>query len=328
MDTAANADLLIADLALFALDHDNCLGAAQRCVEASRRFGMATLPVALLWLAGAHAIGGRNDEMESILAEAVTVSDGDPRVVADEFGRVRSIAAFLSGDRQQFRDVLERSVELARKAPTTSSVFAGRLLWALLRSMDDDDLGARRGPRSGPWRTPRCSAPSTAGPRRSPKVGGATSSVPRPRSNDRTCCSPRRRADWGFVQTARLLVTQAALRDGWGDPVRWLSQLEAWFFERGLERVARDCRSMLGQAGEPVPRRRRGQAPVSPGLRALGITGREVEVLLLLAQRRSNREIAEELFLSVRTVEHHIASLFNRTGVRDRARLAEFAALV
>ncbi|MGA9279138.1 response regulator transcription factor, partial [Ilumatobacter sp.] len=132
---------------------------------------------------------------------------------------------------------------------------------------------------------------------------------------------------WGTVQIARLLVTQAALRDGWGEPVPWLRELEASFFDRGLERVARDCRSLLGQAGEPVPRRRRGQAPVPPGLRALGITGREVEVLLLIAQRKTNREIADELFLSVRTVEHHIASLFTRTGVHDRVSLAEFAAL-
>ena len=41
----------------------------------------------------------------------------------------------------------------------------------------------------------------------------------------------------------------------------------------------------------------------------------------------SNRDIAEQLFLSVRTVEHHIASLFTRTGVRERGQLAEFAAL-
>jgi DNA-binding CsgD family transcriptional regulator len=66
---------------------------------------------------------------------------------------------------------------------------------------------------------------------------------------------------------------------------------------------------------------------VPPQLRALGITGRELEVLLLVAQHRSNREIADQLFLSVRTVEHHIASLFTRTGVNERVRLAEFAVL-
>ncbi|MEP7047460.1 MAG: AAA family ATPase, partial [Ilumatobacteraceae bacterium] len=73
--TAASADLIAADFACFALDHDRCLDAAQRCVEASRRFGLAMLPVAQLWLAGAHAIGDRGDEMEAVLAEAAEFSD-------------------------------------------------------------------------------------------------------------------------------------------------------------------------------------------------------------------------------------------------------------
>lgn len=52
-------------------------------------------------------------------------------------------------------------------------------------------------------------------------------------------------------------------------------------------------------------------------------------MLLLPAQhRRSNRDIDEQLSLSVRTVEHHIAIRYTRTGVRDRIRLAEFATLI
>src|SRR5690606_29091373 len=97
VDTAAMADLIHADLALLALDHDTCLDAAQRCVEASRRFGLATLPVALLWLAGAHAIGGRGDEMDAILTEATAISGGDPRIAADALGRVRAPSACLRG---------------------------------------------------------------------------------------------------------------------------------------------------------------------------------------------------------------------------------------
>ena len=326
-DTAAVADLVIADFALLTLDHDTCLDAAQRCAEASRRFGLATLPVALLWLAGAHAIAGRSDEMEAILAEATEISDGDPRIVADEFGRVRATRAFLTGDRDAFRTALDRSVVMADRAPSTSSVFAGRLNWLLLESSDADDLGA-------------AARQATADLVNAPVFGsvyGWSEAIADGRRGDPEAATatfqrhastlPAATAAWGAVQVARLLVAETALRDGWGEPVPWIRALEAWFFERGLERVARDCRSLLGQAGEPVPRRRRGQAPVPPQLRALGITGRELEVLLLVAQHRSNRDIAEQLFLSVRTVEHHIASLFTRTGVRERGQLAEFAAL-
>ena len=50
--TIAQMDLVLADMALNAFDRDTCREAAERCADASRRYGLATLPVALLWLAG------------------------------------------------------------------------------------------------------------------------------------------------------------------------------------------------------------------------------------------------------------------------------------
>src|SRR6266536_3472006 len=54
-----------------------------------------------------------------------------------------------------------------------------------------------------------------------------------------------------------------------------------------------------------------------------GVTEREAEVLSAVAERRRNREIAERLHVSVRTVESHIAALLRKLGVSDRAALAE-----
>ena len=48
------------------------------------------------------------------------------------------------------------------------------------------------------------------------------------------------------------------------------------------------------------------------------LTAREVEVLALLASGMSNREIAEALVLSVRTVERHIANLYDKIGAHDK----------
>ena len=48
------------------------------------------------------------------------------------------------------------------------------------------------------------------------------------------------------------------------------------------------------------------------------LTAREREVLRLLAQGRSNDEIAGALFLSVRTVESHVAAAYRKIGVRGR----------
>jgi predicted ATPase/DNA-binding CsgD family transcriptional regulator len=69
--------------------------------------------------------------------------------------------------------------------------------------------------------------------------------------------------------------------------------------------------------------KRDGAGPAEALVRA-GVTEREAEVLSAVAERLRNREIAERLHLSVRTVESHIAALLRKLGVADRAALAEF----
>lgn len=52
------------------------------------------------------------------------------------------------------------------------------------------------------------------------------------------------------------------------------------------------------------------------------LTRREQQVLRLLGEGRSNRDIARELFLSVRTVENHLAHIYTKLGVRGRLEAA------
>ncbi|HWJ82324.1 MAG TPA: LuxR C-terminal-related transcriptional regulator [Nocardioides sp.] len=56
-----------------------------------------------------------------------------------------------------------------------------------------------------------------------------------------------------------------------------------------------------------------------------GLTRREVEVLRLLATGASNRGIAEELVLSEKTVARHVANLFTKLGVSNRAAATSYA---
>ncbi len=56
-----------------------------------------------------------------------------------------------------------------------------------------------------------------------------------------------------------------------------------------------------------------------------GLTGREVEVLALLAVGCSNREIAEKLVISRRTAEHHVQHIYSKIGASSRAAAALFA---
>ena len=97
--------------------------------------------------------------------------------------------------------------------------------------------------------------------------------------------------------------------------------LEALFV--GYAKLVRRCRTMMGEAGAPVPRRGRGESEVPEGLRALGVTSREVDVLKLVVAGASNKRIAEELVLSPKTVERHLSSLFTRLGVANRRELAD-----
>jgi DNA-binding CsgD family transcriptional regulator/tetratricopeptide (TPR) repeat protein len=133
-----------------------------------------------------------------------------------------------------------------------------------------------------------------------------------------------RNAPW-FRHLGRRLVAEAALADGWSPPPAWLLEALAYFDGRGEERIASACRGLLRRAGVAVPRRR-GDQRVPPELRALGITGRELEVLRLLAEGMSNQEIAARLFLSPRTVERHVANMSAKAGAERRAQLVAFAA--
>ncbi len=116
----------------------------------------------------------------------------------------------------------------------------------------------------------------------------------------------------------RLLALEAAVVDGWGDPVPALRADLAAHEAAGAESLARTCRDLLRTAGAPT--RRRG-GPVAPALRAFGVTAREAEVLALVAAGLTNAEAAERLYLSRRTVETHVARLLAKTGAADRSEL-------
>jgi HD-GYP domain-containing protein (c-di-GMP phosphodiesterase class II) len=67
------------------------------------------------------------------------------------------------------------------------------------------------------------------------------------------------------------------------------------------------------------------RAAPSPPRWPADLTDREVEVLRLIARGRSNREVAERLFISAKTVGRHVENLYTKIGVSSRAAAALFA---
>jgi DNA-binding CsgD family transcriptional regulator len=82
------------------------------------------------------------------------------------------------------------------------------------------------------------------------------------------------------------------------------------------------ARRALKRADALAPER----APLPPGGYPAGLTVREVEVLSLIAGGASNREVAEELILSVRTVERHMNNIYRKIDARGRADAVAYAA--
>lgn len=79
-------------------------------------------------------------------------------------------------------------------------------------------------------------------------------------------------------------------------------------FERAKKELARVRELVLGRADVLV-------------LNGANITPRQAQVLSGLRRRLQNKEIANELNVSVRTVKHHIGSLLAKTGCMDRSEL-------
>jgi len=161
----------------------------------------------------------------------------------------------------------------------------------------------------------------------------------------------------GYVSAAAALARgQLCLATGMGDPHGCLREALAGFAqaqmpmelalvrlelagalvsERPEVAIAEARTALEAFAGLPAARHADAAAALlrSLGVRAVGAAGkgegeltkREVEVLDLLGLGLSNPEISERLFISRKTVEHHVGHILAKLGLRGRAEAAAFA---
>ncbi|TYL49799.1 response regulator transcription factor [Nocardioides sp. BGMRC 2183] len=85
---------------------------------------------------------------------------------------------------------------------------------------------------------------------------------------------------------------------------------EAFAYPGAMGAIVRDYLDRLAR-GERVPE--------------TVLTAREDEVLKLIAEGRSSKEIARQLTISIKTVENHRANILARLGMRDRTELTRYA---
>jgi len=111
----------------------------------------------------------------------------------------------------------------------------------------------------------------------------------------------------------RLDLGRALAAAGSERAVAELERVVALASERGAETVVELAEQALRALGVRTWRR---------GAAAEGLTEREQEIVRLIAAGATNPEIAQQLFLSLKTVERHVSNVFKKVGVRNRAELA------
>ena len=295
-----------------------------RCIEATARMGDADIhQYVLLTRAALAAHQGRRREMEEELAEFHRW-DGEHSLQLPLVFGSRAVCALLEEDRAAALDELDRALGWEEANPTVF-YFNGRYgLRPLLRALSGradpaEHRAAAADPAARlPWNRQFEQLAYAVHQGRAGRTTAALEAVAQARA-----------ASEHFPMAHHLglrLVAEAALADGWGDPVDWLRTAEQYFHGAAVPAVANACRELLRRAGATVRQRRGGSAKVPAELRWQGLTAREYEVFLLLVPRMGNQEIAQRLYISPRTVEKHVASLLAKTGRPNRAALCDYAA--
>ncbi|WP_344441304.1 helix-turn-helix transcriptional regulator, partial [Kitasatospora nipponensis] len=295
-----------------------------RSVQATARLrNVDNHQAVLLARAALAAHQGRRREMEQELAE-FRRWDGDRSLQLPVVFGNRAVCALLEEAREEALEELDQAVGWEQQNPTVFYLNGRYGLRPLLRALaGHGDLAEHEGVAADdaaqlPWNRQFERLGYAVHQGRAGRVAQALDAV-----------AAAQEAAGPFLMARHLglrLVAEAALADGWGDPVSWLRTAEEYFHGAAVPAVASACRDLLRRAGASVPQRRTGSAAVPAELRRQGLTVREYEVFLLLVARLGNQEIAERLFISPRTVEKHVASLLAKTGRAHRAALCDYAA--
>jgi DNA-binding CsgD family transcriptional regulator len=325
LSVAAHLDLYLSLACKDRYEHDEAIVCARRCAELARRLGMNLLhAIGMLVEQQVHALQGDRAGVESLFARAMEIAPDDP--VACGIGwSGRAHLAVIEEDHPRARRDFDRAIGFYRQvsAPPADPAWG---MWLLLATSAGRDVAAERAEVLQVGATVNylvrglCVCADAVGHGRAGRAGAAAEAL----AEAETLLAPSEI----YRHLALRIAAPAAIADGWGDPERWTREALGFFEAKNLSRAADACRALLRTTGAPVPRRGKAAVGVPAEVAAAGVTQREVEVLLLLGQGLPNREIAERLYLSPRTVERHIANIGVKVGAGTRAALVAYAARI
>jgi predicted ATPase/DNA-binding CsgD family transcriptional regulator len=230
----------------------------------------------------------------TVLAE-LAIRRGDPDAAEDLNGLAAQ--AERTGELQRLAPVVELQVEYAL---LTGSPMPCRRIEALV-----EEVQRIRGDFTG-WGAVRLAVvASLVGVPVEVEASGAPALDAVLRQDWRGAADAYGEVGWGYDKALMLSLL---------DDEEALADALAIARELGAEPLARRVAGRMRELGAAVPRGPRASTRANPA----GLTARQLEVLALLVQGRSNAEIAERLVVSPRTAEHHVAAVLTKLGATTR----------
>lgn len=331
VDSAAPGTLAAVEQHLAAVhgvrfDAEPALRFARSTLDTARRLG-ARSQAAFAWIliGQAHVVAGRREQADLAAAEALALGEGDREIAGLAWATCRGLAALLADEVDIAVAHWRRGIEAMRELGVVTPLPPWYLWGLLATALDLEGDGGERARAE----TASAELRVATGP---DALWHLAEAVARGRAGDRDgAAAAARTAEKlfarvpgfaGFRSLGLRLATPAALADGWGEPARWSVEVERWAGERGFAGLARAARSLAGQAGVRRRRAGRGDSVVPAHLVELGVTSREMDVLALVVDGLTNKEIAARLYITPRTVKGHIELLLAKTGAVNRIQLA------
>ncbi len=318
------------ELASATCDWDRGLAVGEQAIDLARRLGQgALLPRLLVWTSLIYVGRGDAERAHQLLDEAWERAGADDRgetvdvhtVVPAHTGK--AVAHLFEGD-------YGRAVEYAR-AGLEIADRTGYVIWAvhrLLPTLAESILGQRD--------LEAAAAVGTRMRRDSERLGHKLGLAWSDACDAIVCwlsgdleggiVGLRAAAEsldavpftWDAARVRRQLAGRLAEAGRSEEALAELRTVHETFARIGARRELSRTREMFRELGARPPAREQ-----STGAGASALTGREIEIARLVAERKSNKAIAKALSISPRTVSTHLSNIYKKLGVNSRGELTD-----